>query len=164
MNRVLLCALVGVVAWPAPAPAQSVVPDSASGASLVLALTRGIFPALSEALSWDVASATVAPWTIVVRDSANPRWRRVQQGLRLTLPSAPSRSAEHYRHHLVIHKAEVRGDSTVMRLDVVLSWSPKPDCRIQSSMSFELRSTREDGRWRDAVARPDMDGLPGVCP
>jgi hypothetical protein len=179
----LVCAVAGLIAIPArvgagpspaarddtsrivaSAPGRSAAPDSAAEASLVLALARGIFPALSEDLSWDVVSARVAPWTITVRDSANPRWKRVQRGLRLALPSGPSRAPEHYHHHLLIDQPEVRGDTAVMRLEITLMWTPKPGCRIGSSMSYEVRSTRRDGHWGDGVVRADMDGLPGVCP
>src|SRR5947207_955900 len=109
MSRCLLflCAVIGFTEMPASAAAQTTPADSATEASLVLALSRGIFPALSEALSWDVVSGRVAPWTVTVRDSANPRWKRVQQGLRLALPSGPSHLPEHFRHRLVIDRPEV---------------------------------------------------------
>ena len=130
----------------------------------MLALVRGILPALAEDLSWDIVAPRVAPWTVTVRDSANPRWRRVQQGLRLALPSGRALAPERYHHRLVVDRVAVRGDTAVMRIDVVLSWMPKPGCRIEASMSYEVRSVRNGGQWSDGVSRADVDGMPGVCP
>ena len=49
---------------------------------LVRALTAGIVELLHDDLTWQVVHGRAAPWTVVVQDSTDIHWSRVQRGLR----------------------------------------------------------------------------------
>ena len=160
-----LLALLVLVAGASPgAGAQPARRPIATDTLLVRTLTGGILDALREDLVSLVVDHGTVPWTVVVHDSTNALWRRVQAGLRTLLVPATTDSVAPHRLVLEVGPMRQQGDTALVELDLLSRTVSPSGCRSAGGMSYRVRSVYRDGAWNRADVHPFRDELPMPCP
>lgn len=160
-----LLALLVLLAGASPsARAQQARRPIATDTLLVRTLTGGILDALREDLASLVVDNGTIPWTVVVHDSTNALWRRVQAGLRTLLVPVATDSMVPHRLVLEVGPMRRQGDTALVELDLLSRTVSPSGCRSTGGMSYRVRTVYRDGAWTRAVVQPFRDELPMPCP